>query len=215
MFGHNIPNEFFTLLDQQERIILTQSKGKITASSSNDLYNAVGILLKKKDTDVFTLTEEERNYMNTVKIPIVTVGSNKDISETFIPDRYFENSKFLNRPFLHGVFDCYTLIRDYYRVNFKIFLPTNIQRTWEWWLQGDNLYVDNANSYGFREVNDIKVHDVLIMKLNSNVPNHGAIYVGNNNILHHVSGRFSTTEEITSFYKQNIAVIYRHINHDN
>lgn len=215
MFGHNIPNDFFTLLDQQERIILTQSKGKITASSSNDLYNAVGILLKKKDTDVFTLTAEERDYMNTVKIPIVTVGSNKDISETFIPDRYFENSKFLNRPFLHGVFDCYTLIRDYYRVNFKIFLPTNIQRTWEWWLQGDNLYVDNANSYGFREVNDIKVHDVLIMKLNSNVPNHGAIYVGNNNILHHVSGRFSTTEEITPFYKQNIAVIYRHINHDN
>jgi cell wall-associated NlpC family hydrolase len=210
MLGHLIPNEIFDLLNHNEKIILSQTKGKLTFSKSNDLYNAVGILIRKPNEEVFSLTKEERNYMNDIKIPIVTVGSNKDISETFLPDRYFENSKFLSRPFIHGVFDCYTLIKDYYRVNFNVFLPTNIQRTWEWWLQGDNLYVDNAKRYGFEEVTDIKIHDVIIMKLNSEIPNHGAIYIGNNNILHHISGRFSTTEELTAFYKQNIAVIYRY-----
>lgn len=209
MLGHKVPDEVFEYLKREKRVIVRQEKGKIVLSEPQDLYNAVAIFLKKSDEDVFSISEEERNEMNKKNILFVTVGDSKDISEVFIPNRYFEDHKYEGRPFLHGLFDCYTLVKDYYRKTFNIFLPTNIQRTWEWWLQGENLYLDNARNYGFVESKDIQIHDVLIMKLNSDVPNHAAIYIGNNKILHHVCGRFSTTEEMTSFYKHNTAVIYR------
>jgi cell wall-associated NlpC family hydrolase len=47
------------------------------------------------------------------------------------------------------------------------------------------------------------------MKIGSPVPNHGAIYLGNNKILHHAAGRFSTIQTLTNSYKQKISVIYR------
>jgi cell wall-associated NlpC family hydrolase len=88
-------------------------------------------------------------------------------------------------------------------------MPNNMQREWEWWNQGPNLYVENANNYGFFEVNDIKKHDLLVMSLGSPVPNHGAVYLGDNKLIHHVAGRFSTVEELSTFYKTKISVVYR------
>lgn len=212
MFGHKVPDDVFSYLEKEKRAIVCQEKGKVCLSKFQDLYKAVAVFLKKANNEVFNLTDKEREEMNKLKLPFVTVGESKDFSEVFIPNQYFENQKYEGRPFLHGLFDCYTLVRDYYRKTFNIMLPTNIQRTWEWWLQGENLYLDNARNYGFVESSDIKPNDVLIMKLNSDVPNHAAIYIGNNNILHHVCGRFSTAEEYNSFYKHNTAVIYRNIN---
>lgn len=211
MLGHFLPNEIFEYAYVHKRAFISQQKGKPILSTTRE-ENNVGFVIHKKDDEIYVIDENERNEMQILNIPLVTVGSCKDISETFIPDRFFENLGLLNRPFIHGIFDCYTLIKDYYRKNFNLFLPTNIQRTWEWWLNGENLYVDNAKNYDFVEVTEIKPHDLIIMKLGSQMPNHGAIYTGKNKILHHVSGRFSTEEELTSFYKHNIAIVYRNKN---
>jgi hypothetical protein len=207
MLGHNVPDEFFVNLEKENKLFLSQKEGKLILADSTN--KAVVLLLKKTNTDVNVLTFEERELLNFIKIPIITIGSSKHISEIFIPNRYFENAELENRPFLHGLFDCYTLIRDYYKRNFDVYLPTNIQRNWEWWAQGENLYVDNAKDYSFEEVSDIQKHDVLIMKIGSSMPNHGAIYLGEGKILHHLAGRFSTIQDLTVSYKQKIAVIYR------
>jgi hypothetical protein len=207
MLGHYVSDEIFTLLEKQNRIYLAQNEGKLVIQNTNE--KAVALVIKKSNDCVSTLELEERTELNNSKILFVTVGSSKNISEVFIPNEYFENADYEGRPFLHGLFDCYTLIRDYYKKEFNIFLPTNIQRNWEWWSQGENLYVDNAKNYGFEETTDIKKHDILIMKIGSPVPNHGAIYLGDNKILHHTAGRFSTIQTLTNSYKQKIAVIYR------
>jgi cell wall-associated NlpC family hydrolase len=207
MFGHNVSDEFFTHLEKSNKIYLGQKDGKLILSE--DSNNVVAVIVKKKDAEISKLTLEERSEMNHSKKPFVTVGSSKNVSEGFIPNGYCENSEYVGRPFLHGLFDCYTLIRDYYKRSFGIHLPTNIQRNWEWWTQGENLYVENAKSFEFEEVTDVKKHDVLIMKIGSPVPNHGAIYLGNGKILHHLAGRFSTIQELTSTYKHKIAVVYR------
>jgi cell wall-associated NlpC family hydrolase len=211
MLGHSLPESLYSEIKDKKKVFVVQNEGK-PQLSDNVTDTLVGIVLYKSDEDIFSISEEERKEMNDLKVPFVTLGSSKDISEVFIPDRFFENSKLVNRPFLHGMFDCYTLIRDYYRRNFNIILPTNLQRNWEWWTEGSNLYVDNAKKYGFEEVQDIKIHDVLIMNINSQVPNHGAIYLGDNKILHHIGGRFSTEETLKSSYKHNLAVIYRNKN---
>jgi hypothetical protein len=207
MLGHHVSDEVFNLLKTQNKIYLAQHEGKLAIKKVEE--PAVAIVLKKTDDCVSKLELEERTELNNSKILFVTVGSSKNISEVFIPNEYFENAKYEGRPFLHGIFDCYTLIRDYYKREFNIFLPTNMQRNWDWWSHGENLYVDNAKYHGFEEVADIKKHDVLVMKIGSPVPNHGAIYLGNNKILHHAAGRFSTIQTLTNSYKQKISVIYR------
>ena len=207
MLGHHVSDEIFKLLEEHNKIHLAQREGKLVIREAEE--SVVAIVLKKTDDNVSTLELEERTELNDSKILFVTVGSSKNISEVFIPNEYFENAKYEGRPFLHGLFDCYTLIRDYYKREFNIFLPTNMQRNWNWWSQGENLYVDNAKYHRFEEVTDIKKHDVLVMKIGSPVPNHGAIYLGNNKILHHAAGRFSTIQTLTNSYKQKISVIYR------
>jgi hypothetical protein len=207
MLGHHVSDEIFKLLENQNRIFLAQREGKLVIQEKED--TPVAVIIKKPDESVLKLDLEERAELNNLNILFVTVGSSKNISEVFIPNRYFENAKYEGRPFLHGLFDCYTLIRDYYKKEFNIFLPTNIQRNWEWWSQGENLYVENAKYHSFEEVTDIKKHDVLIMKVGSPVPNHGAIYLGDNKILHHIAGRFSTIQNLTNSLKQKISVIYR------
>lgn len=211
MLGHSLPESLYSEIKNKGKIFVVQNEGKPILSDyiTEDL---VGVVIYKEDKNIFSISENERKEMNTLKVPFVTLGSSRDISEVFIPDRFFENAKLVNRPFLHGMFDCYTLIRDYYRRNFNIMLPTNMQRNWEWWTEGSNLYVDNARSYGFEEVNEIKKHDVLVMSIGSQVPNHGAIYLGDNKILHHIGGRFSTIENLKSSYKHSLSVIYRNKN---
>lgn len=208
MLGHSLPNEIYDLVKSKSKIFVGQEKGK-PVILENFTKDCVAIIISKSNNELNVLSSEERNDMNSKNIVVVTIGSSKDYSEVFFPERYFENRPLEGRPFLHGLFDCYTLIRDYYVRNFNIMMPNNMQREWEWWNQGPNLYVENANNYNFFEVNDIQKHDLLVMSLGSPVPNHGAVYLGEGKLLHHVAGRFSTIEELTTFYKTKISVVYR------
>lgn len=207
MLGHNVSDELIKILDVEKRLELSQREGKLFKKTKNE--NTVAILIKKDNSEISKLTLEERSEMNHSKVIFVTIGSSKNFSEVFIPNRYFEDFNYEGRPFIHGMFDCYTLVRDYYKRTFSIFLPTNIQRDWEWWSKGENLYLENAKDCSFEEVNDIKKHDILLMKINSPVPNHAAIYLGEEKILHHMAGRFSTVQDLTFSHKQKISVIYR------
>jgi cell wall-associated NlpC family hydrolase len=207
MLGHNVSDELLQLLEVEKRLELTQREGKLFKRANDE--NTVAVLLKKDNSEISKLTLEERSEMNHSKVIFVTIGSSKNFSEVFIPNRYFEDFSYEGRPFIHGMFDCYTLVRDYYKRKFNIFLPTNIQRDWEWWNKGENLYLENAKNCLFEEVEDIKKHDVLLMKINSPVPNHAAIYLGEGKILHHMAGRFSTIQNLTFSYKQKISIIYR------
>jgi cell wall-associated NlpC family hydrolase len=108
----------------------------------------------------------------------------------------------VGRSFTHGLVDCFTLIRDYYRQMSGIILPDFVRQD-EWWAKGENLYIDNYESAGFYKLPSteaIKIGDVLLMNIASDTVNHGAIYVGNNNILHHLYHRISCKEVYTGYY---------------
>lgn len=207
MFGHQLPQNIYDKLKKSDKLYINQSNGRPVVSTTRDATTCA-IVIKKPDIDVQTITDVERAEMNTLKLPIVFVGSNKDISEAFLPDRFIENHGYINRPFLHGIFDCYSMVRDFYLREWGLWLPANIQRTYGWWDEGDNLYVDGAPQYGFEPVNDLQRHDLIVMKFGP-VPNHGAIYLGDNKVLHHIGGRFSCIEELSRNYKKSIGIIYR------
>lgn len=131
----------------------------------------------------------------------------------------------LGRPFMHGVADCYSLIRDAYRLGKDgIADPKNVSlsetisiadwpheavvlpdfpRNDEWWRSdGENasLYLDNFEKAGFRRIqqSDVQIGDVFLMRLGfkSAVPNHGGLYVGGNLVMHHIPTRASRREPL-------------------
>lgn len=100
----------------------------------------------------------------------------------------------VGRQFQHGTMDCYTLIRDWYAQERGVTLP-DYKRSQDWWHKGENLYLDNFQSAGFVEVSQgIEVGDILLMQIESPVPNHAGIYVGDDTILHHLQGRLSSRD---------------------
>jgi cell wall-associated NlpC family hydrolase len=207
MFGHELPQNIYDELRLKPRLYINQDAGRPRVSEEiNDKTCAV--VLHKPDDQILSITDEDREEMNALKIPFVYIGSTRDISEAYLPDRFTEHHGYLNRPFLHGVFDCYSLIHDMYLREFGLWLPANVQRTYGWWDHGDNHYLETAPRYGFEPVQEMARFDMIIMKFGP-VPNHAAVYLGDNKILHHVGGRFSTIEELTRAYKQKIAVVYR------
>ena len=118
---------------------------------------------------------------------------------------------YVGREFVHGIIDCYTLCRDWYNKELKLNLK-DYERRDDWWHKGENLYLNNFKNEGFHEieVNDLKFGDALLMHIESPVPNHAAIYLGENIVLHHVQGRLSSRDVYGGYYQKVTAKALRH-----
>jgi len=97
------------------------------------------------------------------------------------------------RPYIHGVTDCYSLIRDYYQHQFSLGLA-DYPRQWGWWHQGDDMYQRYFEQAGFYRLEDnapLRTGDVFLAAIRSQVANHGGIYLGDGLIFHHLAGRLA------------------------
>ena len=123
----------------------------------------------------------------------------------------------IGRSFAYGILDCFTLVEDYYRDVCDIILKVpqwNKDNGYEWdfWEKGKNYYIDNYETNGFKRITDgsLKLHDSLLMNIRSPISNHCAIFIGNDKILHHLSGRLSCREMYGSYYRQYTTHVIRH-----
>lgn len=125
----------------------------------------------------------------------------------FAPTGYL--APLVGRQFSHGVLDCYSLIVDYYKQECGIDLP-DFDRPDEWWLKGANLYLDGFASAGFVRVDKPQKNDVVLMRVAAPVPNHGGIYLGDGNMLHHQMGRLSSKDIYGGWYEKITTHYLRH-----
>jgi proteasome lid subunit RPN8/RPN11 len=118
---------------------------------------------------------------------------------------------YVGREFAHGTVDCYSLCRDWYKREWDLELK-NYPRRDQWWENGQNLYLDNFEKEGFHRipVSELQRGDALLMQLSSPVPNHAAIYIGDQQVLHHVQGRLSSRDVYGGYYAKNTACALRH-----
>lgn len=127
---------------------------------------------------------------------------------TFEPTGY--QAPLVGRPFVHGILDCYTLVRDFYSREMLIDLP-DFAREDEWWDKGENLYMDNFEAAGCAPIKGlIRVGDIILMTIRSPVPNHAAVYIGDGLILHHVANRLSSRDVYDGYWQENTRMIVRH-----
>jgi len=108
------------------------------------------------------------------------------------------------RPFIHGVYDCFSLCRDWYRLRGHD-IP-DFARPHNWW-EGSiepNMYVDHMAEAGFHELknwDDLKEGDVAVASINSPVPNHAGILLADGTLLHHLQDRLSVRQPARHYRK--------------
>jgi proteasome lid subunit RPN8/RPN11 len=112
----------------------------------------------------------------------------------------------IGRPFLHGVFDCYSCLRDTFRFGRDalkeqgvgwpyppIVLP-EVPRGDDWWKTDQDLYLDHFGKFGFRKIpfSEAQAGDVWLAAVGTNQTNprrrvnHGGVLTEQDFILHHL-----------------------------
>ena len=109
----------------------------------------------------------------------------------------------IGRCFKEGLFDCYALVKDYFAQDRDITLP-DCERPAVWFEVGVSILTDNFKEFGFVEIpaEDLQPGDCLLMRVGATVPNHCAVYLGDNVILHHVKDRLSGREVYGAFWRR-------------
>jgi proteasome lid subunit RPN8/RPN11 len=107
----------------------------------------------------------------------------------------------LERPFIHGIFDCYALMRDYHRLEGH--LIKDYPRENLWWETEPSMLEDLCNDagYDFIDESQVKKGDIIFMKILADVTNHSAVYIGDGLLIHHLYGRLSRREPVVRWKK--------------
>lgn len=130
-----------------------------------------------------------------------------DLDKETTNDPYFWGDFLLDQPFIgnsfhHGVYDCYTVIRQWYWQERQIKL-IEMPRRDLWWVGDDaeDLYSVGFRKGGFEKITkeELTNGDIILGKLRSDKINHAGLYLdnlkdGQGLVLHHVYGRLSRKE---------------------
>jgi len=135
----------------------------------------------------------------------------------------------IGRNYIHGIQDCYTIVRDFYKRELGIDL-IDFERTDRWWEDPDHasLYLSGFCKAGFSEVNELQYGDVMLCRVGrTEHVNHAVIWlggktglrsegsepcVGSSIILHHPYGRKSIREVFGQQWQERVVKIVRHRN---
>lgn len=135
----------------------------------------------------------------------------------------------LGRQFMHGVHDCYSLVRDCFRLGKDELARQDIHgwpydpiklreypRDDAWWEDNEDLYMKNFIREGFMRIDfeDAAPGDVFLMKIRSSQFNHAGLLLDNGLILHHLPSRLSRREPAGIWARQ-AGVWLRYVGFDN
>jgi proteasome lid subunit RPN8/RPN11 len=143
-------------------------------------------------------------------IPWIIVSWPEGDLRVVVPEQF----PLIGRPFVHGTrLDCYGLVRDYYKETYNISLACYDHDRYWWEDENDtSFYEEKHEEQGFYKVTDgsLQVGDLIIMTIRAKKPNHAAIYMGNNRILHHMFGKLSKYEVYGGYWEEHTSFILRH-----
>lgn len=144
------------------------------------------------------------------KLPWTIIGVPSGTVVHFEPTGY--HAPLVGRQYAWGVLDCWTLVRDWFKEVRNIDLPDFGSGEPNWWEKGGDLYRQNFQAAGFYEITEKELQhgDCILMANRSPVPNHAAVYLGNQVMLHHMTNRLSCREVFGGYYRKIATHFLRH-----
>lgn len=156
-------------------------------------------------------------------IGIKKTESDYEISEEWIyPCGY--SAPILGREYVWGVFDCLSILFDYYEREMGIDFG-DFDRPDEDWAKNadDDIYTHQLIKNGFERIDrPEKNGDIVLMQIRARVPNHAAIFLADGiiksesenhpvpmSILHHLQGRASCRDIYGGYWAEKTVSIWR------
>lgn len=149
-------------------------------------------------------------HIVSVSVPVDAAAPEAGEVNTITPEGY--EAPLVGRQFFHGVLDCYSLVRDWYKREKGVELP-NYARHDDWWNDGkSNFYMSLFGEAGFEPIaGDMQRGDIILMQIRSgnDTPNHAGVYLGDGVMLHHLYGRLSSRDVYGGYYAEVTRLIIR------
>lgn len=115
------------------------------------------------------------------------------------------------REYVYGLFDCARLCRDWYDAEYgiKVAVPELPEG---WWLNTDeDVMTRHLRDAGFSPAEgEPRRGDLMLFVFEGSVPHHTAIYLGNGEILHHLTDKKSRRDPYRGFWRDRTLSTWRH-----
>lgn len=104
------------------------------------------------------------------------------------------------RRFIWGVFHCWSFYRHWFKLEHDIWLP-NFACPIDFIDEGVNIFLDNCERAGLRNLGkvdmcDLQIGDMLVGHVKGEHPNHCGVYVGGDDLLHHLDTGVSRKDQL-------------------
>lgn len=116
----------------------------------------------------------------------------------------------IGREYQFGVTDCFEAMRDWLFQE-GINIPPREPFEDYFYEKGlDYFSEENIKNWNHKKVEAPQKNDVLIFQVNSEVPDHCGVYLGNDLMFHHAANRLSCRESMYPFWIKYLVGIYRY-----
>ena len=184
--------------EDKEETFQIDPKEYVKARLSGDIY---GIVHSHPDISCEP-SEADKRASDHLGIPYIIYSLPDAEKFVYTPKRL--NNPLLGREYEFGKYDCWSLVRDYYRQELDIELPM-LKFEYDWWEKGLNYFDDLYKSFGFVKVEEPQTHDVILFQVTGGVPNHCGVYLKEGLFMHHAEDRLSCRESLYSpIWRKNI-----------
>ena len=145
-------------------------------------------------------SELDKKASEFLKIPYIIYSIPEGEKVVYTPK---EARDLTGRTYNFGTYDCWILVRDFYKKEYGITLPLlNFEQNW--WENNLNYFDDLFTDFGFKEVSSPQKGDVILFSIRAKVPNHCGIYLGEDLFIHHAENRLSCRENLFPFWVKHI-----------
>ncbi len=188
--------------ENRKETFTISSKDYIKANLEGDLL----AIVHSHPDGVAKPSEHDIKTSNFLGIPYIIYALPELDKYTYTPEVL--RNEYIGKEYEFGINDCYSLVRDYYRQELNIKLPT-IPFEDDWWEKGLNYFDDLFESFGFEKVDTLEKNDLIFFRVMAQVPNHCGVYIGEDLFLHHAVNRLSCRESIYSVWGKYITGYFR------